>query len=124
MMGEEAAMSFVGTTGVCVCKAAAGLASRHGTQEWWWRRTLQCDLFDAGLRRSPRRPTGWHGATRSQGGLAIYLDPGLAADLSKPILVEDLKQRVKLRSKDTARASGGRAWGLRRARPTMAMQWP
>lgn len=33
-------------------------------------------------------------------GLAIDKDPGLAADLSKPMLVSDLKQRVKLESKD------------------------
>ena len=33
-------------------------------------------------------------------GLAIDKDPGLAADLAKPMLVSDLKQRVKLESKD------------------------
>lgn len=33
------------------------------------------------------------------GGGAIDKDPGLSADLAKPILVEDLRQRVKLESK-------------------------
>ena len=33
-------------------------------------------------------------------GLAIDRDPGLAADLAKPLLVSDLKQRVKLESKE------------------------
>ena len=33
-------------------------------------------------------------------GLAIDNDPGLAADLSKPMLVSDLKQRTKLESKE------------------------
>jgi hypothetical protein len=33
-------------------------------------------------------------------GLAIDKDPGLAADLAKPMLVSDLKQRVKLESKE------------------------
>jgi hypothetical protein len=33
-------------------------------------------------------------------GGAIDRDPGLAADLAKPMLVSDLKQRVKLESKE------------------------
>jgi hypothetical protein len=35
-----------------------------------------------------------------QGGLAIDKDPGLGADLSKPILVSDRLGRVKLEPKD------------------------
>jgi len=35
-----------------------------------------------------------------QGGGAIDADPGLAADLAKPMLVDDRKQRIKLESKE------------------------
>ena len=44
-------------------------------------------------------------------GLAIDLDPGLGADLPKPILVEDLKQRVQARIQGNVMKRAPRAPG-------------